>query len=150
MTTSQLEPLFSDFAKHLGLTLPQPFELPLRLSFDDITVTFDQRSKQPNALLIYTSLGSVPVEHELSLYRAFLEANLFWSGTADATIGVNSATREAIIAYSIDLSAITGENLVVLVEQFTVLTELWLRLIENPASAKDIQDRTSKFKLINN
>ena len=122
----------------------------MRLSFDDITVTFDLRSKQPNALLIYTSLGSVPAEHELSLYRAFLEANLFWSGTADATIGVNSATREAIIAYSIDLSAITGENLVVLVEQFTVLTELWLRLIENPASAKDIQDRTSKFKLINN
>ncbi len=146
----QIDSLFVDFARCLGIEAPNPLVFPLKMRFDDIIVAFEQRSDRPNFLLIHTSLGIVPIEHESTLYRAFLEANLFWSGTADATIGVNSATREAIIAYSFDFREIKGESLLMLVEQFTLLTELWLRFIESPPEAKQIKDMASKFKLLNN
>lgn len=126
----KLQRLCSDFFSRLGLESPKAFDFPLQIRVDDIAITFEYDTKKPDSLIIHTALGVLPAEHELALYRAFLDANLFWTGTADATIGVNSSTREAVIAYAFDYRDMNGERLVVLVEQFTILTELWLRFIE--------------------
>ena len=142
-----LQALLADFANRLALTLPETSTFPLCMHFDDVAVNFDYQSDNPQTLLLHTSLGEVPKTHELELYRALLEANLFWSGTGGATIGVNSATREATLAYQFDFSQMRGDALLATVEQFVVLTELWLRFVDEFVKNDPSVSSSGKFRM---
>lgn len=129
--SANLHVLFEELARSLSMALPSPLQSPLQLKLDDIAIEQDEAI--PGTLVIHRSLGIIPLLRETEISRALLEANLFWSGTGEATIGVNSETREAVIAYRADYRAMKVEGLRALLEQFAVLSEVWRRFIEEPA-----------------
>ncbi len=110
--TLRFETLMESMLFCMGMQVDRDLVSPLELEVSGIHLTlhYDNRSLRED-LIITADLGLVPPEAELEAYRAFLEGNLLWSGTADATIGVNSDTREALMAYRTSLEDLDGKSL---------------------------------------
>ena len=123
--------LMVEFAKHLGHEVDDAWESPLEITIEDFGVSFAEYNPSGTAeLLMYATLGIIPEEHELEICRGLLEANVLWAGTADATIGVNSATREAIISYRLPVDPLDGETLAVVASHFTAVALTWKAFVE--------------------
>lgn len=122
--------LIDSLAKELGFDSSGELVSPVELTIDDLALTlaYDARSGEDD-VLIYASLGTVALERELTVYRALLEGNLLWSATADATIGVNSATREALIAYRLPMRGIDGAGLARIVAHFSQVALGWREFV---------------------
>ena len=130
---NKLQELLSQLSLYLGLE--QPAEntdfATLEINGLPLDLIIDERSGDQE-LVIYSSLGTVPVNHELQAYRAFLEANLFWSGTGDGTLGVNSETHEAFIAYKVPehlIDRLNNEGFIKLVSLFMEIVADWRNYI---------------------
>ncbi|MFC4158893.1 CesT family type III secretion system chaperone [Chitinimonas lacunae] len=128
--------LIESLTRELGFESSEGLISPIELTIDDLplTIAYDARSAGDDVLL-YASLGTVPAERELEVYRALLEGNLLWSATADATIGVNSATREAMIAYRTPIAGLDGANLGRLIGYFGQIALEWRAFIAASAEA---------------
>lgn len=140
--STNLHTLFEELARSLSMDLSSPLEFPLQLKSGHIVVAIELEKHIPGSMVVHRSLGIIPLSRETEISRALLEANLFWSGTGDATIGVNSETREAVIAYRFDYREVKVEGLSTLIEQFTVLSEVWRKFIEEPGH--DLSQRYRK------
>ena len=123
--------LMADFSQQLGHEFDEEWESPLEVAIDDVVVTFSEYARTgEEELLLFADLGQIDEANELETYRALLEANLLWSGTGDATIGVNSDTRHAVIAYRIALEPLDGEMLTIMASQFVALVAVWKAFID--------------------
>lgn len=131
--STTLHTLFDALARSLSLNLPSPLQFPLELTLNDIAIAIEHEEHIPGSLVIHRSLGVIPLSRETEISRVLLEANLFWSGTSDATIGVHSETRQAVIAYRFDYHAIEAEGLSALIEQFSAVSEVWRQFITVPS-----------------
>jgi Tir chaperone protein (CesT) family len=89
-----------------------------------VVVSLDRRSGA-DAIVLYSELGEVPAERELEVYRVLLEANVMWSGTGDATLAVNSATKRALLCYRIALKDLDGPGFNAVVSAFVELARGW-------------------------
>lgn len=133
---STLPTLFAEF-KHLShREMPAPLAFPLQLKFDRVLISVEHDPLWPDLLLIHSSLGVIPAGRRLEVYRILLEANLFWSGTTDATIGVDPASQEATVAYRFDFREMAAKDLMAMLEQFALLAELWRQFVALPVDAK--------------
>mgnify|MGYP001038966638 CR=1 FL=1 len=119
-----------DLFKELSIAVPDKFEFPFQITYRHIEMTFDYQIYLPQNLLLYTSLGKIPEERQLEIYKAFLEANQLWSGSGGATIGVNPKTLEGMIAYQLHFTGMELNGFISLIEQFILLAELWRCFIE--------------------
>lgn len=131
-----LHSLIGTFSNSLALPLPNPPSFPLEVTVSGIVMTLEYEEERPHMLVIYRTIGIVPVAREMEIYEALLDANLFWRGTGDATIGVHSDTLEVIIAYRFDHRHMQAEDLTVLAEQFGAMTDAWRRYIEEPGNVR--------------
>lgn len=131
----QYAALIEAFARDVGLDLAGEVPSPADITIDGerITLAYDDRT-QGDDLVMYASLGIVPQESELAVYRGLLEGNLLWSATADATIGVNSQTREAMIAYKRPIAGMTAETLANAVILFVELAKQWRAFVQGEAA----------------
>ena len=130
--SASLKSLIHEFAKQFDLEADAAWDSPIEVTIDGVELTLAEYTRSgEDEVLIYANLGVVPEERELEVYRGLLEANVLWSGTADATIGVNSATREAIMAYRLPLERLDGEKLSVMVAHFLAIAELWRDFVVN-------------------
>lgn len=122
--------LIDSLSKHLGLEPDDTLESPVDLTVDDmvLTLTYDAVSGRDD-IILSTSLGKVPEEHEVQVYRGLLEGNLFWSGTGDATIGVNSATREALLVFKTGIDGLDGNGLAGISSQFLEIAAAWREFV---------------------
>ncbi|MEO1525624.1 MAG: type III secretion system chaperone [Planctomycetota bacterium] len=119
-----------EFAKHLEIEVDDTWESPVEIVIEDFVLTFAEFNRtEKEELLMYASLGVVPEDRELEIYRGLLEANVLWSGTADATLGVNSATREVIIAYRVPMEGLTGEILTLTASYFSAVAMSWYAFV---------------------
>lgn len=119
--------LMASMVRFLGMEASEAdLESPVELKIDETSLvyTFEAPAGEPD-LVLHASLGVISEAQELRAYRTLLEANLFWAGTADATIGVNSATREAFVAFRMPISQLDGERLANLTGHFIEVVELW-------------------------
>lgn len=123
---SRVAAMLGDLYKYLGLDEPGETETGFTLEIDGIPLHLsrDDRSSAEE-LVIYSPLGTVPEARELVAYRVFLEANLFWSATGDATLGVNSDTREAFLAYRLADLAVEPEGLLKVLGLFLEIAAGW-------------------------
>lgn len=122
--------LMVEFAKHLEIEVDDTWESPVEIVIEDFVLTFAEFNRtEKEELLMYASLGVVPEDRELEIYRGLLEANVLWSGTADATLGVNSATREVIIAYRVPMEGLTGEILTLTASYFSAVAMSWYAFV---------------------
>ncbi|MDK2124938.1 CesT family type III secretion system chaperone [Parachitinimonas caeni] len=136
--------LIESLATTLGLDNAQGLSSPVVLTIEDmpLTIAYDARSGGDD-ILLYASLGTVPEAQELTVYRAMLEGNLLWSATADATLGVNSATREGMIAYRLPMDKLDGEGLSKLIAHFSEVALGWRDFVSNAGRADQAADDAS-------
>ncbi len=130
--------LIAEMARFVGLEPAASLGSPVEFKVDGVALTlaYDDRSTGDD-LLIHASLGTVPEAKEVEVYRVLLEANLFWSATADATIGVNSDTREAILAYRLPLAGMDGEMLAKICAHFLEVAGGWREFLTKVAETGD-------------
>lgn len=109
-----------------GLQLSQEPVSPVEFSVDgvDVAISHEVRGEE-HAIVLYSELGQVPEAREIEVYRILLEANVMWSGTGDGTIGVNSATRQALICYRLPTTDLDGPGFVSVVSAFLQLARAW-------------------------
>ena len=144
--SERFDQVLDELCKELGLDDAKGLASPVELVIDELPVTLasDHRASGDD-LLMYASLGTVPERRELEVYRAILEGNLLWSATGDATIGVNSATREALIAYRMPLDGLNGEGLARMAGHFVEIAANWRDFVkasgeEEAMSAQSFMD----------
>lgn len=128
--------LIRDLIAEIGLPPAGEVASPVELTVDDFTLVLstDARSEGED-IVLYAGLGTVPAARELEVYRVLLEANLLWSGTGNATLGVNSATREAMLCHRLPIAELTGGTLAALCGRFIEIARGWRNAIESAAEA---------------
>jgi Tir chaperone protein (CesT) family len=112
--------------QELGLDASWEPKSPVEMEIDGLTVNIasDRRSGEEE-VIFWSRLGQIPQERELVTYRILLEANVLWSATGDATLGVNSATREAVMCFRIMPSELKPAAFVAAVAAFAQQARSW-------------------------
>jgi len=110
----------------MGLQVTWQPVSPIEFVVDGLTlvISLDRRS-DADAVVLYCELGEVPTEREIEVYRILLEANMMWSGTGDATLAVNSATRQALLCYRLPTTGVEGPAFIGVVAAFATLARSW-------------------------
>jgi hypothetical protein len=118
--------LMRALAREAGLKDDFEAASPLEFTIGDtaVVISLDRRGDADD-IVLHSRLGIVPEARELDVYRVLLEANVMWSATGDATLGVNSATREALICYRYALKDLDAGAFAGLVGAFAELARNW-------------------------
>jgi len=126
------ENLLAELGSHMGIpNLGFDEQGCARLVFDDqIEVNFENDAAN-HRLQIYTTLGNVPAENKEALYGALLEANLFGSGTAGATLAIDNLHGEIVLCHTFYGDDIPSATFLSLVESFVNTAEKWAQQIAN-------------------
>lgn len=104
--------LARSLGNNIGLTLHDDVASPLEIRVNELAVTLtEERRGETSDLVVSAILGTVPDKDELGAYRVMLDANVFWTATADCTLGVNAQTREAVICYRAPIKGLDGNRL---------------------------------------
>lgn len=99
---------------------------PTTFHFEDMEVTLTHDTRGEDHALIYAvPFGHVPADKEAELYREFLEANLFWSGTGGATIGVDTTSGEAMLCLRVSLAGLSGAQVAATASDMIELGIIW-------------------------
>ncbi len=127
---SKFESLVAELTRDAGLEVSASVESPLDITVDDMTVTLSSETHYDvETIVFFARLGEIQPAYELPVYRLLLEANVLWSATSFATLGVNSATREAIICYRYPAEELTGENLALMLSGFIEIARNWRTVV---------------------
>lgn len=100
MSIANFHNLLKDFGSNVGLTDLKPNDDGLcSLRFDD-RVTIDLECNEQSETLVFSTIVGTLLPYQIEkMYSKLLEANLFWSGTGDATLGVDPATLRVFLCY---------------------------------------------------
>lgn len=129
--------LFADMLRASGVTGTSEIErdlditiagAPISLSFEPI-----QGSEQ---VALSARIGKVPKARELEIYRLLLEANVNWSATRFATLGVNSSTLDAVICFRCSMDGMSGEGLADLLSSFAEVAARWREIIADESAVE--------------
>ena len=134
---STADQLLLDLGQTAGLPQPLRFDAQgcARLVFDTRLAIDFERDDDAGVLQVYSVLGPLPAEGREALYQRLLEANLFGSATAGATLAVDGQTREVVLCRTVDVQETGGPAFVRLVERFVAAAEDWKKLLLSGASA---------------
>jgi len=100
MLSQHFNHLLQDLGKSVGLSELQASKEGLcSLRFDD-RITVDMECSQDKGVLIFSSIvGALLPEQSKDFHPQLLEANLLWSGTGGATLGVDPVTQSVFLCY---------------------------------------------------
>jgi hypothetical protein len=84
-----------------------------------------QLNPHTGELTMFSSLGHLASEHRATVNDHLLSANLFWQGTAGATIGVDPEDHEVIIAQRLLVDRLESQAFVAAIEEFAKLCDGW-------------------------
>ena len=98
-------------------------EMTVTLELDEgLSVTLSAEGGQ---LIAFARLGQAP-ENDVTLMEALLSANLFWRGTAGATLSLDPETRSVYMAQALPQACLADMALLnEAVEHFVALQETW-------------------------
>ena len=134
--------ILADFLALHGIS--ENIELPISFNKGETLITIDHYKRSgANDIVLYSYIADMPVNQELTIYKILMDANVLWSGTAGATIGVQSETKKIIIAYHIVMESIEGNKLAAIFTHFVELSTLWKKIIqENIYQTSSEENRT--------
>ncbi|MGI6246774.1 MAG: type III secretion system chaperone [Pseudochelatococcus sp.] len=137
---STFENLIVGLAREAGIILSGTIESPVEFRYDGLPVVISEDLRSGvSEVIVHAQLGEVPREHELEVYRILLEANVLWSATADATLGVNSDTRQVIICYRMPLAGLEPESFAAVIRFFVDVARKWADFIEAARTEGHVQ-----------
>jgi len=126
----RFEELVSAMAEHMGLPLAGRPESPLEIILGGTAVTLSGETiSDIEDIVLAANVGTVSRHREIELYRLLLEANVHWSATRFATLGVNSATLGVILCYRCRAAELSGETLAALLSTFAETARIWTEII---------------------
>lgn len=126
--------LVAALGREAGLDVNWSPVSPVDFELDGLTVTIlSDRRSGAEEIILYSRLGEIPEARELAVYRVLLEANVLWSATGDATLGVNSSTREAIMCFRMTAADLTPPGFIAAVSGFAELARSWSAFIAAPS-----------------
>jgi hypothetical protein len=108
---------------------------------DSCHVLFDEKvavefRRASGSLVLFATLGEFDTSDRPDLALGLLEANLFWQGTAGATLGVSNAGL-VVMAHRMPLAGLDLPKLSDVLERFVKVAEGWHRELRQPAVASD-------------
>lgn len=123
------EQLLLELGQQAGIAQPLRFDAHgcARLMLNEALFINFEHDADADALHIYSALCEIPPQGREALYRKLLEANLFGSQTAGATLAIDDLHHEVVLCRSLALDSLAPAAFVQNVEQFIATAELWLR-----------------------
>lgn len=129
--------LFGDMLSASGLDVMAEVERDIDVDIDGVAISLSfEPINDVEQIALSARIGKVPGAREIEIYRLLLEANVNWSATRFATLGVNSATKDAVICYRCAMDAMTGDGLADLLSSFAEVAALWREIIADEAAVE--------------
>lgn len=100
------------------------------LQIDEAIEVNVEHEADSDRIMLSASLGEVALEAREAVYAALLQGNLFWSGTAGATLSVEPETRRAFIHQRMPAAEVTAQSLEEMLDRFVGVAEAWARDIQ--------------------
>jgi len=126
---------FNELMKGLAAELGGAVELTpdesgtVMLEIDEMPVSILELNELGLVVLLGI-VGDLPPEEKIErLYRALLEANHHFSGTAGATLSVNPETNAVELCRPLERAVLDGERLFGELERFVNTLEVWRKLV---------------------
>ena len=91
---------------------------------DDLEFTIEE-VRGENAVYVFGDVCAVPASDQAGFYARLLDANLFGSGTGDATFAVNKETNTVILHKRIPLGSLQPEDFQAQVQEFANWLITW-------------------------
>ncbi len=135
---SKFTDLMTALTRDAGLAVTGSLESPLTFTVGEMAVTLSSETHfEVESIVFHADLGEVLPARELEIYRLLLEANVLWSATAFATLGVNSATRGVVLCYRCEAEALTGESLAAVLSAFIETATTWRAIVADQNTAAE-------------
>lgn len=129
--------LFKDMLAASGLDAMAEVERDIDVKIGDVAISLSfEQINGVEQIALSARIGKVPKAREIEIYRLLLEANVNWSATRFATLGVNSATMDAVICYRCAMDGMTGESLADLLSSFAEVAAQWREIVLDEAAVK--------------
>jgi hypothetical protein len=123
---TRLAELLHDLGQTIGLPDLRPDESGyVCLVMEEAHALQLQLNPHTGELTVFSSLGRLGSEHRATVNDHLLSANLFWQGTAGATIGVDPADHEVIIARQLLVDRLESQAFVAAIDDFAKLCDAW-------------------------
>ena len=100
--------------------------------------------RELSAVALVGDLGEPPPERLEALYKAMMESNYLFSGTAGATISRNPATGRFALCQAWSCSTLDGDSFYAAVERFLNTLEVWGRMVHNYRSGNSSSDEAAE------
>jgi hypothetical protein len=107
----KLDEVLSAFGKEVGMELATEENGVCLLVFDKRTTINLLGDPITESLLVWSNLGPLPGEGSERVLRSLMQANLFWTGTGGATLGLMPEGGEVVLATRRPLATLDPEGL---------------------------------------
>ncbi len=125
--TMAFDELMAETGRKLGVDLVT-YDGLTQLMIDDMEISISEIAERESVVLS-GSLGEPPPQGLAPLYRAMLEANYGFAGTAGATLAVNPENGELTLTRLAPLALLDAEGFLALLEGFANVLEAWRKLV---------------------
>ena len=122
--------LIKSFGEHLGVELALDTDGACAIDVDGLAVTINDLT-EINSIALTGDLGEPPPENLEALYKALLEANHLFNGTAGATLSLDASTGHFALCRVMPCMTLDVDTFVSEVEHFVNVLETWTKIIVN-------------------
>ena len=101
---------------------------------DEITVlVLLEWADQPRRLVLSADIGKPPARRAAEVHAAALSYNMLWRETGGARIGMGGEEGDLLLIRDIDPDSVRGNEFILLLEDFTELTQWWEAFVTSEA-----------------
>ena len=129
MITMEANELINELGKRLGIELKLE-EGACTIMAGDLFVTMNAFSEL-DAIVLTGDLGEPQPENLANLYKAMLEGNHLFSGTAGATLSLNHETNCFSLCKALPCRLMDVDSFYAEIERFVNTLEVWSKLVQN-------------------
>jgi len=126
----EIKELIGSLGDRIGIQLALDADGACSFEADGLVVTLNH-FPEINSLALTGDVGEPPPEKLESLYKAMLEANCAFAGTAGATLSLDSASGRFSLCRALPLATLGADSLYAAVEGFVNTLDAWHKIVAN-------------------
>lgn len=122
--------LIAALGERLGIELKFDADGACSFAADEMLITINHIA-EIDALVLTGDLGEPPPERLDALYKAMLDANHLFAGTAGATLSRDPETGHIVLCRAMPCMALDVDALYAQTERFVSTLEAWTKIVAN-------------------
>lgn len=126
----EIKELIASLGDRIGIQLALDADCACSFEADGLVVTLNH-FPEIDTLALTGDIGEPPPENLEPLYKAMLEANCAFAGTAGATLSLDSATGRFSLCRALPLAVLDADSLYAAVEGFVNTLDAWHKIVVN-------------------